>query len=300
MDQDQEPQTTTTQKWRAAGRWSLGGLGLIGVLALTGLILTWSSHPDTVRFELAKTFMQVLAIAFFGTLATLAAFLFQRSHAQADQQAERQRQGRDNYRDLRRREDDQLRSIMNETLAAYNRVKQIRRQLRAETVTTYSRISQIRGIVSSEIQNGTDRCVSLRVYDQYMSHLIDEQLRFERLKRFTPFISDERLSPLPNTNAARFRKAMRSETLTSTYEDIEKYLNHVIHEYEDRRHTVVDRTMPMIRFHWLSRFIDTDFEPHVADKMDVIIETLLTALWQPLEATTKEHVRTSKRAPRLG
>jgi hypothetical protein len=289
MDEDRESHDTS--KWRVAGWWSLGGLVLIGVLALIGLIITWSSQPNTLRYELAKTFMQVLAVAFFGTLATLAAFLFQRSRAQADNQLERKRQDRDNDRDQRRREDDQLRSIMNETLAAYNRVKQIRRLLRAETVTAYTRVKQIRRILNAETSDGAARCVSLPVYDKYLIYLIDEQLEFERLKRFTPFISDKRLSPPPESHLAKSGTAMKSETLTKTYEDIEKYLNHVIHEYEEKRHTVVDASVPMVGFGKLLGFIGTDFEPNVADKMDVIIETLLTALWQPLEPSTYEHAR---------
>lgn len=282
----------TASKWRVAGWLSLGGLVLIGIAALIVLIITWPSQHDTVRYELAKTSMQVLAVAFFGSLATLAAFTFQRSRAQADKQAERKRQDYDNYRDQRRREDDQLRSIMNETLTAYNRVKRIRRLLKAETLTAYNRVKQIRRIASGETSDGTFRSISLQVYDECMTGLIDEQLAFEKLKRFTPFISDKRLSPSPATDAARWDTVTHSETLTKTYEDIEKYLNHVIHEYEEKRHTVIEAGVPMVGFCKLSGFIGANFEPNVADKIDVIIKTLLNALWQPLEASTGERART--------
>jgi hypothetical protein len=289
MDKDRKP-CDATPRWKVAGWWSLGGLALIGVLAVIGLVITWSSQHDTLRYELAKTFMQVLAVAFFGTLATIAAFLFQRSHAQADNQAERNRQQLASARDQRRREDDQLRSIMNETLAAYNRVKQIRRLLRADTLAAVSRIKRIRRLLSAENSDGAVRYLSLAVYDKHMTKLSNEQLEFERLKRFTPFISDERLRPLPYSGLGSVW--MKNVALTEAYEDIEKYLNHVIHEYEEKRHTVPnDANVSMAGFNKLLGFLGDNFEPKVADKIDVIIETLLTALWQPLELSTDEGAR---------
>lgn len=72
-----------------------------------------------------------------------------------------------------------------------------------------------------------------------MDSLIDEQLAFERLKRLTPLINDERLG-LPTLGAgAILRSPIRDEQiLTDFYTDIERYLNKVIDEYRKKRYTV--------------------------------------------------------------
>ena len=137
----------TVRKWESAWTASLIGLGVIFVLSVIVLIIAWSGHPssDTLRYELAKTCMQVLAVAFFGDLATMATFDFQyhrtqeadriRQKAEAEREAARMaveaydqkmaewRRDVDDLRDERRRRDEQLRPIVEETLAAYNRVK---------------------------------------------------------------------------------------------------------------------------------------------------------------------------------
>jgi hypothetical protein len=215
----------SSHKWKVAGRWSLGGVVFIGGVSLIGLIIAWSSHPrsDSLRYEFAKTCMQVLAVAFFGTLAAIAAFTFQHSRTQADNDLERKRQENDKERDERGRKDDQLRSIMGETLTIYNRVKRIRRLLAAQT--------------------GNGRYLTLAIYDEHMANLIDEQLAFEMLKRLPPFIRNEPLSPAPYVAGSERR--VQDPTLENAYEDthladayqgIEKYLNHVIDEYKEKRH----------------------------------------------------------------
>jgi hypothetical protein len=123
-----------------------------------------------------------------------------------------------------------------------------------------------------------------------MADLIDEQLAFERLKRFTPFISDERLNLPPALDAARPQAEAKSQILTKSslgksYEDIEKYLNHVIDEYQDKRNTVRDElSASLAGFDKLSGFIGDDFTACVSNQMDDIIKTLLEALWQPLDS----------------
>jgi len=122
----------------------------IFALSVIVLIIAWSGHPgsNTLRYELAKTCMQVLAVAFFGGLATMATFNFQyqrtqeagRSQQRAEGDREKARKAAEAYdqkmaewrrdvddlRDERRRRDEQLRPTVEETLAAYNRVKRIR------------------------------------------------------------------------------------------------------------------------------------------------------------------------------
>ena len=76
-----------TRKWKDARRWSLIGLGCIAAATLIGLIFAWRGYKtsNTLRFELAKTFMQVLAVAVLGGLAAIATFYYQYSRAQEDE-----------------------------------------------------------------------------------------------------------------------------------------------------------------------------------------------------------------------
>lgn len=286
----------STRKWRHARNWSLFWLVCIAAASLVGLIIAWRGNPtnNTLRFELAKTFMQVLAVAFFGGLATLATFTYQNSRAQENEQSrraeekaevairsaeeakerkqERDRHNFENARAERLRQDDQLRLILEETLRAYNWAKRIRRLLEAET------------------NDGASGFLTLAVYDRHMTDLIDEQLAFERLKRFTPFISDERLGQFPSSDARQLQAETKIRTLTKSslvksYEDIEKYLNHVISEYQIKRHTLPDKAgVTLTDFKKLRGFIDGEFIACVSDEMDKVIKTLLEALWQPLNS----------------
>jgi hypothetical protein len=286
----------TAKKRGSAWTVSLAGLGVIFVVSVIVLIVAWSGNPssDTLRYELAKTCMQVLAVAFFGGLATMATFNFQyyrtqeadhsRQRAEAEREEARMaaeahdqkmaewRGDVDDLRDERRRRDEQLRPIVEETLAAYNRVKRIRRLLAAET-------------------NGeAGRHLTRVVYDKHMDCLIDEQLAFERLKRLTPLINDERLGLPTPTAGVLPRIALKDEqSLADFYTDIEKYLNKVVDEYREKRHIVPDDAngVSLTGFDRLSGFIDKDdFVPSAADKIDQVIAKLQTALWQPLKLPT--------------
>lgn len=73
--------------------------------------------------------------------------------------------------------------------------------------------------------------------------------------------------------------------LIQRYEDIETYLNHVISEYQDERYTLKDKAgVALTEFGKLRGFIDGEFIACVSNKMDNVIETLLEALWQPLNS----------------
>jgi len=276
---------------KLGGAWtaSLIGLGVIFVLSMVVLIIAWSGHPssDTLRYELAKTCLQVLAVAFFGGLATMATFNFQyhrtqeayriRQKAEAEREAARMaveaydqkmaewRRDVDDLRDERGRRDEQLRPMVEETLAAYNRVKRIRRLLEAET------------------NDEAGRHLTRVVYDKHMDHLIDEQLAFERLKRLTRLINDEWLGLPTRGVGAKPQVATGDEQpLTEFYAD----LNKVIDEYRKKRYTVPDDAtgISLAGFDRLSGFIHTDdFVPKAADKIDQIIAKLQIALWQPLK-----------------
>lgn len=277
MDRDRKPRDTI-QGWKVARRWSLGGLCFIAGLSVIGLVIAWAGNPasTTLRYEFAKTCMQVLAIAFFGGLATIATFNFQHSRTQEDDQFRRETERSERKLEQRHGQDNQLRSIMEETLTAYNRVKRIRRLLKAET------------------NNGVDGFLTVAIYDKYMADLIDEQLVFERLKRLPPFIRDERISLPPRHEAGMSGTAMKEKTLQKTYEDIEKYLNRVIREYEKKRYTVsLNDSVSLVGLDKLRGFIGHKFVTYVSDQMDEVIDILRNAIWLPLG----QHLLESTSAP---
>ncbi len=282
--------TNDSHTWRRAERRSLAALALIGTASLVGLVLAWRGHPadGTLRYELAKTFMQVLAVAVVGGLAAIATWSFQHNRSEQsryaqwqaeeteralerDRQAaaratERQRQVAAGLREERRRQDDQLRSTLETTLASYNRVKRVRRLLAAET------------------NDGGRGRLRLEVYDKHLDRLIDEQLTFESLKRLNPFIDDPRLA-----RAERAADDDASDTdyppLATVYKRIEKYLNTVIKEYKKQRHVVVAARdgVTLDRLPALRGFIDSDdFVPDAADQIDEIVEAFQAALREPL------------------
>jgi hypothetical protein len=110
------------------------------------------------------------------------------------------------------------------------------------------------------------------------------------LKRFTPFISDKRLGQLAAFDARQPQAETKNRTLTKSslvksYEDIEKYLNDVTGEYQDKRHSLKDEaSVTLAEFKKLRGFIRGEFIACVSNKMDDVIETLLEALWQPLNS----------------
>jgi membrane protein implicated in regulation of membrane protease activity len=257
----------SSKKWQIARWWSLAGLVFIAGLSLIGLVIAWSGNPGstTLRFEFAKTCMQVLAVAFFGALAAIATFSFQRSRTQEDDEDRRKEERKERTQEQKQRQNEQLRSIMEETLAAYNQVKRIRRLLKAKT------------------KDGSNRLLTVTLYDEHMADLIDQQLVFERLKKLPPFIGDERISAPPKSDAAVSGTSREGITLAKAYEDIENYLNSVIGEYEKKRYTVLHNTsVSLAGFDHLCGFIGGKFVAQVSNQMEQVIDILQGAIWQDL------------------
>jgi hypothetical protein len=216
--------------------------------------------------------MQVIAVASLGGLAALATFTFQRSRTREDELRDRKLEQRrlriDNSRDRRDRQDDLLRSLLRDTLTAYNRVKRVRRLVEAET------------------KDKTGGHVTLNGYDKHMTSLIDEQLEFEKFARLAPFIADKRLYPSADGDpSATPGTAPEGGSLKESYESIESYLNDVIDEYKDNRHVVAAAEaagVPLAKFKKLTKFIHKDdFRPGVAKHIDEIIKVLQKAVLQP-------------------
>jgi hypothetical protein len=244
------PATSNPRLRRVAAR-SLAVLLGIFVLAAVVAAIAWGAAANTLEYELAKIAMQVVAVAVLGGLATAATTYFHDSRMQ--QSAER-----DADAEKRRRQDDLLRDLLDQTLTAYNRVKRIRRLLGAYTADGAGRIT-------------------VALYDEHMSALIDQQLEFEKFKRRSPFIDDERL---------RSTVLSSSSLLTDGYGKIEKYLNLVVGEYEANRHMLIAHRgrLPVCRLAELAGFIGRAFVPGAADRLDEVIGTLQKAVAQPIRS----------------
>lgn len=242
----------------------------IAVVAIAVLAWAWSTSPakDTLRYEAAKTSMQVLAVAFLGSSATLATLTFTQSRAREADLHDRkleawQRQASD-LRDHRDRQDELLRSTLQATVTSYNRVKRVRRLLLAET------------------QGPDERTVSIKTYDKHMAVLIDQQLEFEQFKRLAPFMNDERVN---KATAGVDTEIKTGNWLAACYREIEIFLNVVIDEYQANRHSIIAGSIgfPLHDLPKLSNFLSKEgFKPGVSAQIALITDTLQVALLQPL------------------
>jgi hypothetical protein len=269
---------------RAVKVMSLFALALIAAASATVLWWAWSrdARSNTLAFESAKTAMQVIAVAFFGSLAAIATFSFNESRIQETKNHEREierktrerdrdhdlriegwRRDTENRRDERQRHDELLRSTLDTTVSVYNRVKAERRILKAATRTS-----------------GGAR-VTLDIYEKHMLILNDRQLEFEQLKKLAPRVAR------PSLGSPRMR-----EVLERGYVNIEEYLNGVIKEYEDKRHEVAaDLTVgySLDKLPELAAFLRREsFSLEVSAHVDVIVDVLHSALLEPLVLSDPE------------
>lgn len=249
---------------------TVGVLVIVAVAALALLLGAASGNPasNTLRYELAKTALQIIAVAVVGGVVTIATFTYQSSRTQHIEQQNRRLEERRNRieraRDKRDRQDDALRSTLHATLASYNGIKRVRRLVKAE---------------SREM-------ITLEAYDTYMLRIIDLQLDFEQYARLAPFIMDERLRPPPPSKTqkeAGFGPRPAYASLQASYASIEGYLNKIIREYEESRKklSAVDK-FTLARLAELAGFCGKGFVSEVSYRIDDIFAVLQLALLQPL------------------
>ncbi len=179
-DTFQKRQTPTSVKpmlWVA-----VSGLVLIVVVSLIIGIIAWSQNPakDTLGFELAKTSMQVVGVTLIGAVAATAAFAIQQSIADkvsqlADERENtrvNERRREDLNRERRHRQDDLVRTMLNDTVDAYNRVKNIRRSLQA-SVGKPSRNNLRRSLQATVERSGGN--LSIEDYDKWLPEISAQQ-----------------------------------------------------------------------------------------------------------------------------
>ena len=189
-------------------------LGGVALVALVGLVLAQASEmtADSPRWELWRLCLQILGVSLVGAVVGHATFRLQQTQIQARQDADR-------ARDQRERVNERVRSLIGETLASYNSVKRVRRLLEAEAGPR------------------EDARVDVATYSALMSQLCKQQLVFESLRRRAPLIQ---------VHVASCQKIKvdvgggrdLEESLEQHYGHIEKYLNDLIEEYQQRLHRV--------------------------------------------------------------
>jgi hypothetical protein len=271
----------------------------ITILAVSAVgILVWVWN-ENMRIEAGKAALQILVTAIAGTVLGIIVFLFQENHKRnldavqlrSDERREdiqRESDARreiwmrtvEDIKDERRREDELLHRTLDESIAAYNQVKSIRRMLKAETLVVQQR-----------------RITSV-TYARYMERLNELQLEFERLKTGAPLVKNVFDTRAKNSAKQHEPPKNVSENLDPgiTFREIESYLNRVIGEYEKNRSEVEDFEreredagdseapgMPLEdRLPKLLDFIGSGFYFNVSLKIDKLSNSLREALLVPL------------------
>lgn len=258
---------------------SLLVLAGITVASVIVLIIVWRLHPshDTLGFELAKTSMQALGVIVVGAMAGIATFTYQQKRLRAaeirDEQHDDWRREVDRIRDERHRQDELLRSVLKDTLAAYHAVKRIRRLLDAET--------------------GPERKgpVSFESYERYMLAINDEQLEFEKLKMLADIINDSRLPRTPAWQDARYKDKSKAP-LVAMFGAIEHSLNELVDEYKDKRLEVKQAgNISLSQLTRASLFVTSKgFRAAIANPKDAAVKLLQTALLKPIDLPTVAEV----------
>ena len=211
--------------WRA-----VGGLALIGLIAVVVLVYTWDKSGSSDR-ALRDASFNVLAVVLVGAGATLAVNGLQEARADA------------------RRIDERAGDFAQRLVVAYNGVKKVRRMLLAE-------VPEANPLISRE------------VYMRRISELNDFQLEFESLSKRAPGLQarigggDEPVAVVASSRKDGSRRSGRVTRLELTgdgawnaaqeawpaercslkgaCDQIERHLNEVIKEFQENLHRVSD------------------------------------------------------------
>lgn len=262
----------------------------VAVVAALTLAATAAQNPTSgsLTFELAKVAMQVLAVTVFGAVVAATTFLWQQAHIdKLEQRRDEDQRQHDtserraaekaaarsleqetwrrevaNAREQRERQDELLRRLSRETLQCYNRVKRERRLLRAFA----------------------PEAVDIDRYDESMSQIIDLQLAFEELARLAPLVDDGRVEVARCVLPTRRSGQDNFVSLADSYGHVERYLNHVVGEYETHRHLVASSTYPVDRLPHMKDLKSSrgGFRMHVSYQVDDVLAVVQAALAQPL------------------
>jgi hypothetical protein len=252
----------------------IGLVIVIGLIALVVLFAVGRPTPGSFEIEIAKAALQVLVIATAGAVIGAGTFYFQQQYlAETERRRtedDRAHKGAEQDRDARRREDEALRSVIDATLDAYQRLKKERRLLRALA----------------------PEHVTVSAYDDVAASIIDIQLAFEQLGRVAPLIDAQvALTRPPPSEDRHGQKRPPFVSLHKSFNTIESYLQLIVTEYENSHRTVESAGAAGIAVTALPRLAallspsSSDFRAGVSYHVDNVIGVLQASLLEPLEAS---------------
>ena len=158
---------------------TIGGIAAVAVVLILALAAIPSSR-DAMLFEMSKAAIGIVPVAFFGVL--IAELVRKRDDQRAREEKERdalrarEEKERDALRELERNRDEYRRRFLNDVVVAYNRIKGVRRNLRAAGL--------------GPTGSGPLTAEKLDQLDAQLAALNDSQLELERLKREVESRSD--------------------------------------------------------------------------------------------------------------
>jgi hypothetical protein len=152
-----------------------------------------------------------------------------------------------------------------------------------DTFGAYHAVKRTRRLLDAEAGPDHQAPVSFDAYDQYMKSIIDEQLKFEKLKLVVDLIVDSRLPRTPPWPKAR-PKDKNEPPLVAMFSKIEHSLHELVNEYKDKRYEVKQAgSIALAQLTKAQLFLSTDdFRATIADPKDDVVKLLQRALLEPV------------------
>jgi hypothetical protein len=172
-------------------------------------------EANSVPYEIVRLSLQALIIVVITALIGWATFEWQQVRLE---RSKKQAEERDKEVDARRRLDDRVVVFFNETVKAYNDVKQVRRLLGAETGPE------------------KEAAISLDAYSRLISVLSDHQLVFESLMRRAPLLQPLITGAYDISYQERTDSEARThDSLKDIYDCVQGHLNKLVKDHNDVR-----------------------------------------------------------------
>lgn len=160
-----------------------------------------------------------------------------------------------------------MRTILNETVNAYHRVKNVRRSLRAV------------------VGESRTEALSIEDYDTWIHLISDQQLVFEELKRLAP-LANEALAGLapPSRPNDKDKYAPDDKSVGGSFAHIESYLNSLVQEHR-RTHNELKAAGSMViqdpRLAKLGQFVRRGIRSGASERIADVVRVLRASLLRP-------------------
>jgi len=275
-------------------------LATTAALALLVVIIVWDPAPasNSRESEVLKVALQAFAAATVGAAAAYAGFVAQqiylgrRQDEATELENERNRtasaleQDRADAAEKRTVKRENLRRAADRLLEDRRRHDEFVRALLDQTLSSYHAIKRIRRMMEAEANTGVSAVITLDVYDRYTRELNEHQLVFEFLKR--------RVAEVGSASAQPERPIVfvhSAASLRRRFRHVEHYLNSIVGEYQKERHRVASEApVPLESLTKLHDFLKVtpDFRDGTSKEIDGIVAILQEALLAPVQLPDAE------------